>query len=423
MKLIWFAQFIPFPPHGGNVQRTFNLIRQASARHEMHLIALNLHGENEQKLHGYEAELKKCCATVKICELPFPWRGAHWWSEALFSPLFRVPFSNRALFSKCVFARWKDLLKTHPNALLHFDSIDLALYADAASGFRKVLNHHNCESAMAYRQAEREKNPVQKKYMLLQAAKLERAEQTQCPRFDVNLVVSEGDRRLLQAIQPNAHYHIVANGVDTQYFVPITSEPEAHSVIFTGLLGWGPNVSAMKFLVRDVWPHVKAKFPAARLYLAGKKPAKHVLAWPEEDSSITVVPNPDDMRPWLARATVCVCPIREGGGTRLKILDAMAMGKPVVSTTIGCEGLHVTPRENILIADTPQDFAAKMSDLFEDRELQRRLGANGRALVEGEYSWDRIGQQLEAAYRHALEVQSSAGAATNSQETSSGVSR
>jgi glycosyltransferase involved in cell wall biosynthesis len=403
MKLIWFSHFVPFPPRGGNLQRSFNLIRQASHSYEIHLIALNLQGEPSPHLRGYEAELKQYCESVDFCELPFAWRGARWWAEALCSPAFNTPFSCRALFSRTTRARWKQLLDAYPDALLHFDSIDLALYVDPAKDFRKVLNHHNCESAMAYRRAKNEKNPIQKKYMQMQAAKLANAERSLCARFDVNTVVSEQDRELLHAIQPEGHYHVVENGVDTNHFVPVITEVEAHSVIFTGWLGWSPNVSAMNFLVQRVWPEVKEKFLDVRLYLAGKNPPAHVLQWMKEDSSITVIPNPEDMRPWLARAAVSVCPILEGGGTRLKILDALAMGKPMVSTTIGCEGLRLTHGENILVADTPRDFAAALVQLFENEELRRRLGAAGRALVAREYCWERIGQQLAETYRCALQ--------------------
>jgi polysaccharide biosynthesis protein PslH len=401
MKIIWFSHFVPFPPRGGNLQRSFNLIRQASQFHEVHLIALNLQGEPPDQLRRYETELKQYCQSIELCELPFPWRGRRWWAEAMSSPLFKAPFSCRALFSRPILARWKQLLNAHADALLHFDSIDLALYADSANGFRKVLNHHNCESAMTYRQAGNERNPLRKKYMQLQATKLADSERSLCAAFDVNTVVSDQDRKLLQVIQPNGHYHVVENGVDIHHFVPSIAKVESRSAIFTGWLGWGPNISAMNFVVGRVWPEVKERYPDARLYLAGKNPPEHVLRWSKEDSSITVVPNPEDMRPWLARAAVCICPILEGGGTRLKILDAMAMGKPMVSTTIGCEGLRVTHGENILVADTPREFSNRLVQLFENEDLRRQIGAAGRALVEREYCWERIGQQLEKAYQRA----------------------
>jgi len=402
VKLIWFSHFVPFPPRGGNLQRSFNLIRQASRSNEIHLLALNLQGEPRAQTEEYAEALRQYCKSVEICGLPFPWRGARWWFEAAGSPAFSRPFSSRALFSKTILARWEMLLDAHPDALLHFDSIDLALYADSARNFRKVLNHHNCESAMAYRQAANEKNPIQRMYMRQQAAKLAADERTLCASFNVNVVVSDQDRKLLEAIQPDGRYYVVENGVDTDYFKPTADDPEPHTAIFTGLLGWGPNISAMEFLVRSVWPKVKERFHDARLYLAGKNPPEHVLAWPKEDSSIVVIPNPDDMRPWLARASVSVCPILEGGGTRLKILDALAMAKPVVSTTIGCEGLRVTHGKEILVADAPGNFADAIARLFESVELRGRIGAAGRELVEREYSWEVIGRQLEDAYAVAL---------------------
>jgi polysaccharide biosynthesis protein PslH len=402
MRLIWLSHFIPFPPRGGNLQRSFNLIRQASRSYEIHLLALNLHGEFSRQTEEYEEELKRYCKSVEICELPFPWRGSRWWFEAVRSPLFSRAFSCRALFSKANLERWQRLLNANPDALLHFDSIDLALYAEPAKNFHKVLNHHNCESAMAYRQAVNETNPIRRIYLQQQAAKLAAEERRLCAEFDVNTVVSDQDGELLRAIQPQATYQVVENGVDTEYFQPPNSEPEEHTAIFTGLLGWGPNVSAIEFMVHKVWPTVKSQIPDARLYLAGRNPPQHVRAFGEKDPSIAVIPDPEDMRPWLARASVSVCPILEGGGTRLKILDALAMGKPVVSTSIGCEGLRVTKGEHILVADTPEEFAAGIVQLFDNQKLRRRIGAAGRSLVEREYSWERIGAQLERAYRSAV---------------------
>ena len=264
MKLLWLSHFVPFPPRGGNVQRSYNLIRQAARSREVHLLALNLHGEPQEKLREYESALRSDCASVEFCALPYSWRGKRWWLEAAVSPLAGRAFSCRALLSPAALARWTNLLNAHPDALVHLDSIDLALYADAARSHRKVLNHHNCESAMAYRQAAKETNPVQRQYVKLQAAKLEAEERALCASFGANLVVSEQDQRLLEAIQPKGRYCVVANGVDTAFFRPAAAEPEPHSVVFTGMLGWGPNVSAMDFLFRRVWPKVKERFPGAR---------------------------------------------------------------------------------------------------------------------------------------------------------------
>lgn len=405
MKLIWFSHFVPYPPKGGNLQRSYNLIRQASRSCEVTLVALNFLGESPERLRSHAEELKKYCERVEFWELPYPWRGARWQAAALASPLFRVPFSCRALYSPDLRSRWEQVLRETPGALLHLDSIDLGLFVPSTKGFRKVLNHHNCESAMALRRAQREPNRLKKAFLALQARELRRMEKTICADFENNLVVSDEDANQLRAIQPRAHFSVVENGVDVSYFQPAQEQEEANTLAFTGLLDWYPNVSGIRFFVREIWPLVKSRFADARLYLAGKNPAEEVLACAHADANIVVIPNPDDMRPILARAAVCICPLLEGGGTRLKILDALAMGKPMVTTTIGCEGLRVTHGENILVADTPRDFADGIVQLFENQGLRRKIGAAGRALVEREYSWDKIGEQLRQAYRGPFETQ------------------
>jgi glycosyltransferase involved in cell wall biosynthesis len=377
-----------------------------SKSYEIILVALNFLAEPPQQLREHAKELRKYCASVEIWEMPHAWRGVRWWAELLWSPVFRDPFSCRALCSRPLLSQWEHKLALHAGSLLHVDSIDLALFARAANGFRKVLNHHNCESAMAYRWAQREPNPLKKAYLRVQARKLANLENSICANFDVNTVVSEQDLRLLRANHSKAHIHVVENGVDTGYFMPASKQEEPRSLIFSGSLDWQPNLSAIRFLIREVWPYIKTRYPGARLYLAGKNPPASLLRWAEHDSNIAVVANPDDMRPLLARAAVYVCPILEGGGTRLKILDAMAMARPVVSTTIGCEGLRVTHGENILIADAARDFADKVVQLLENKGLRNQLAQAGRALIEREYSWERIAHQLEQAYRCALEPES-----------------
>jgi len=252
---------------------------------------------------------------------------------------------------------------------------------------------------MAYRRAQKEPNLFKKAYLWHQARKLERLEQEICHQFDVNLAVSELDAQLLLSRDPRAHFHLVENGTDTSYYEPAAGSEEPRSLIFAGSLGWYPNVSAVQFFVREVWPLIKRGCAGVRFYVAGQRPPEPLVRWLKQDPNIVVVPSPEDIRPWIARAAVFVCPMLDGGGTKLKILDAMAMGKTVVSTAVGAEGLHVKHGENILLADAPQDFAREVLRALEDAALRRRIAAAGRILVEKEYSWEVIGGHLEQAYR------------------------
>jgi len=403
MKLLWLSHFIPYPPRGGSRQRSFSLIRHISAKHGTHLVALNMQGESPGRAAEYADELGRLCASVEIWEPPYRWRGARWWAQLAFSPFYRHPYGCRALWSPDLARRWEAKLKEHPEALVHFDSIDLALYFPPAAEHRKVLNHQNCESAMAERRAENEPNPLKQFYLRSQSRKLRRLEETLCHQFEVNLTVSELDKQTLLERNPRAHCHIVENGTDTDYFHPVDLPVEPNTLVFAGGLSWYPNVSGIQFFLREIWPILKQKSPGIRLYLAGRTPAAAIRQLAEGDPAITLVPDPEDIRPWVWKAAVFVCPIIDGGGTRLKILDALAMGKAVVSTTIGCEGLEVKPGEHVLVADTPQNFAGHVLLALQDEALRKQLGTNGRAVVEQLYSWETISRHLECAYSCALD--------------------
>ena len=402
MKLLWFSHFVPFPPRGGAHQRSFHLIVQASKSWRVALVAFNREGHDPARLAEYQPELRKHCERVEFWELPIRWRSPLWWARLAWSPLYPEPYGCRSLWSPGLAARWKQTLDRLRPALVHFDSIDLGMFAPAAEGFRKALNHHNCESAMAYRRAEKEPNPLKKAYLWHQARKVERLERELCPRFDVNLAVSQLDVQTLQQGSPKAHFHVVENGTDTDYFRPASKNyEEPDSLIFAGSMNWYPNLSAIRFLVREVWPLITRKLPEARLYLAGQTPPRWVTDLGKADPRIIVVSSPMDIRPWIARAAVFVCPILDGGGTKLKILDALAMGKAVVSTSIGCEGIRVRPGENILVADSAPDMADAILEVLSDNNLRAKLGSAGRSLVERAYTWDVIGAHLEQAYRSA----------------------
>ncbi|MBZ5515140.1 MAG: glycosyltransferase [Acidobacteriia bacterium] len=403
MKLVWLSHFIPFPPRGGSRQRSFNLIRHISRRYETHLVALNMQGETRERATEYASELRKYCVEVEIWDPPYRWRGARWWAQLALSPFYHHPYGGRALWSPALGRRWEGVLAGNPDALVHFDSIDLALYFPPAAGVRKVLNHHNCESAMSERRAAREPNPLKRVYLRQQARKLRRLEEETCHQFDINLTVSELDTRTLLQRNPQAHCHVVENGTDTEYFHPSGTAPEPNTLIFAGGLSWYPNVSGIQYFARDIWPLLKRQSPGIRWYLAGRSPAAAVIQVAKSGPDITLVPDPQDIRPWIWKAAVFVCPIIDGGGTRLKILDALAMGKAVVSTTIGAEGLDVTPGEHLLVADTPADFAGSVAQALADDNLRQRLAACGRALAERLYSWGMVSQHLEEAYRCALD--------------------
>lgn len=217
----------------------------------------------------------------------------------------------------------------------------------------------------------------------------------------MNAVVCEEDRLRLMERDSTAHFLVVENGVDTDYFRPVGGPEEKRTAIFTGTLDWQPNLSAIRYLSREIWPQVKQECPDAKLILAGKNPPAEVFRLAGAISGVEVFANPSDMRPLLARAGVYVCPLLEGGGTRLKILDAMAMAKAVVSTTIGREGLRVRTEQDILRRDDADEFASGLLRLFREDGFRAEVGQSARGVAEREYSWVRMGGQLKTAYECA----------------------
>ena len=208
------------------------------------------------------------------------------------------------------------------------------------------------------------------------------------------LVASEADARYLRGIAPGARLAIVPNGVDTAYFTPAKQDELSLDLLFVGNMAYPPNRDAVLYFYRQVFPAVLKSCPEARLVVVGKNAQADILAL-QEDRSVVVTGYVADVRPYLTGAAVVICPVRFGAGTRIKILEAMAMGRAVVSTVIGCEGLDVVSGEDILIADNHDEMAAVIVDLLKNREQARRIGLNAVETVKRKYDFAVIGQQLE----------------------------
>lgn len=404
MKLIWLGHFIPYPPIGGAHQRSYNLLKQASRRHDVVLVAFNRPAVSQSVLDSYRAALEPFCAEIHFWDLPYRWKGLRWWTGLARNALQELPYSCEIYRSHALLARWQAILDAHPDATIHVDTSDLAVFAYAAQhrqGRRVVLNHHNCESAMSKRRASLERNPAKKLLLSAQARKQETLERTLCGRVAVNTMVSALDGQSLHSICPTAHVHVVENGTDTSYFVPNPDGIEPNSLVFAGSMNWYPNISGLRFFRERIWPRLKTAVPGLRLYLAGFSPGAEMKQWAAAEPALTLVANPPDIRPWIARGSVFVCPIVDGGGTRLKLLDAMSAGKAIVSTKIGAEGLNLEHGTHALIAASEDDFVESTIAVLRSPDLRQSLARNARAFVEQTFSWEIIGRSLETAYRCA----------------------
>lgn len=403
MRVLWISHLVPYPPKGGVQQRSYYLLREAAKRHELDFVALAqpAHQANEAELAQAEDALSEFCRDVETC-----------WIRSDLSPWGRPRLLAKTLVSSRPYdVNWLEegSLTSHLRQrsaayeLLHVDTLGLTPYTQSFPDTPFVLNHHNVESQMMSDRADQQSNVLKRLYMRREAEKLRRWEVGWCPRAGVNLVVSPLDRQRLLEVAPRARVTVVENGVDTEYFRP-ESPPEEQDghLVFVGGMGWYPNRDAMLWFVREIWPRLRRADPNRVAKLVGRDPPEEVRRAAREEG-LEAPGFVDDIRPIVDRALAYVCPIRMGGGTRLKILDALAMATPLVATGFAVEGLGLEAGKHFLRAETPEEYATQIRRLEADASLRRSLAEAGRELVEERFAWAAIGAHLESAYQSACD--------------------
>ncbi|MDQ3898983.1 MAG: glycosyltransferase [Actinomycetota bacterium] len=263
-----------------------------------------------------------------------------------------------------------------------------------------VLDEHNIEYDILYRTFRGGTGLGRKLYNYVEYRKLRREERAVWRKFDGCALTSVRDQRLLCRDVPAARTVVAPNGVDTHFFRPGDTPPEPMTLVFFGAIDYYPNTDGVLFFLREVLPRLKQRYPALKLLIVGPSPPEAITRWAGDDIAITGFV--EDVRPYLARGAVIIVPLRIGGGTRLKIVEAMAMGKAIVSTTLGAEGIDVTDEQDILLADSAAAFAAQVGRLLDDPALARRLGAAARRLVERRYDWHGSVRKLEGLCQGVL---------------------
>jgi len=401
MKILWISHILPYPPKGGVTQRSYNLIQEVSKRNEVFLFAINQRAwlPTEQEVLKAKVEFERFCNLVKIFELPSD-KSKFAWYKLVIKSLFKKDgyTVNWTKLNKIVI-KLKKFFDDHRVDVVHFDTIGLAYYERyIPKGIFKVLNHHNIESLMMLRRAKNEKNLIKKIYFYIEGIKLREYEKKMCPLFNINLVVSDLDKERLLSIIPDLNIDIIPNGVDINYFKPLKINFKKKNIIFAGSLDWYPNDDAVIYFIKDIWPIIKKRYQTVTFTIIGRNPSNRVRKLVEKDAFLRLTGFVDDVRPFFNEAEVYVCPIRDGGGTKLKLLDAMAMGKAIVTTRVGAEGLDVENERHVVIADDPKNFALQISRLFENPSFGEYLGKNARQLVEDKYSWEIIGKKLNNIY-------------------------
>lgn len=418
LKILWLSHVVPYPPRGfGVLQRAHHLVREVASYHDLYLVAFvqnKLLASTFPTIHAGLEESKRVlsefCRHVEFIPIPSEQHrlGLAWLAA---SSLVRLdPSTLNWLKSSAMTSALKRLTGENAFDLAHFDTISLASYLPMVSNRASVLDHHSIESHMLLRRAAKEPNLLKKLYFWQEGLRLANYEKRVCPQFDANITCSELDsHRLHKLIGNTSRISEIPNGVDVNYFKPLDVTVVPESMVFVGNLSWYPNRDAMLYFAEQLWPLIRERFPNALMDVVGANPPKSLMALAERDSQFRVHGFVDDVRPFIAKAAVYICPIRDGGGTRLKILDALAMGKAVLAHPIACEGLEVTENKNILIATEPMEYLTHLEQLFGNASYRQTIGDAGRDLIIREYSYTSIGRRLAQLFGDLVDVRNSTG--------------
>ena len=410
MRILYVSHFIPHPPTGGASLRNFNIIKGLARDNHVHLVTFTQRDRHptSARVEKSRAALEVFCEEIEILEVPTDSSRLRWYGMLLANLLSLEPYSTWRFRSAAFERALGAMLDRHTFDVVHVDTIALAWCHHLLRGLPAVLNHHNVESTLLERRAASSRNPASRFYIGLQARKLRRAEADALTRFDGNVSVSEVDSADLRRLAPGVVVREVPNGTDTQFFRAELEVGTIPALVFAGSMGWYPNADAMVLFAANIWPMIREAVPGVEMHLIGSKAPAEVVRLAERDSRFKVLGFVDDVRPTIRDAAVYVVPIRVGGGTRLKILDAMAMGKAIVSHPVGAEGIAVTDGVDIVIAEEPEAFAARVIELLRDSTRREALGRAARETAVARYSWDRIVPGLVRFYREVASAKQGA---------------
>ena len=400
MNILWLSHLIPYPPKGGVLQRSFNLIKELSKHHKIYLICFSqksLHSTDEKRQEALDG-LAQVCEIVGVYDIKSDYSQWGQYGLALKSIFTVDPYTVNWIKNPIVGKNIESAIKEHDIDLVHFDTISWGSYLNNVGGCRKVLNHHNIESHMMLRRVPQESSYIKKLYYFQEGLKLKLYEKRICKRFDLNITCSNDDSARLLKSTPDLLVDDIPNGVDLDYFYPLDGKQKPSSLIFAGGMSWYPNVAAMEYFTQKIWPVLIKEIPDTSMTVVGRNPPSWLKDFAERQSNFTVTGFVDDVRQYIDRAAVYVCPITDGGGTKLKILDALAMGKALIAHPIACEGIDVVDGVNVLFATTPEEYIEKIKLLFRDEQFRNKLGTNGRKLIEEKYSFVSIGNKLSGLY-------------------------
>jgi polysaccharide biosynthesis protein PslH len=389
MKILWVKNDFLHPTDRGGQIRTLETLRRLHRNHEIHYVGY----EDPSQPEGVRRAGEYSSYAYPV-NRPVPRRGSPAFFGQLGANLFSdLPLAVGRYRSEQMGGLLKTLIQQH-----RFDSIVcdfLSVAPNIPEMNRAVLFQHNVETMIWRRHAEHASGFLKRNYFQMQASRMFEIERKICRASRHVIAVSRNDAAQMKELFGIDRISEVSTGVDLDYFRRPAGATRRHDLVFVGAMDWLPNIDGARFFINEVLPLIRGRRPGCTLVLAGRSPVPEIRQFAEKDPLIQVTGSVPDIRPYLWEAGASIVPLRIGGGTRLKIYEAMASGVPVVSTRIGAEGLEVTDGRDIALADTPQAIADRCLGLLDDPELAARQASAALELVTSHYSWERVGRDFE----------------------------
>jgi sugar transferase (PEP-CTERM/EpsH1 system associated) len=405
MNVLWLNAGLLLPLDKGGKLRTWHLMRHLARRHDITYLCFAAAGQPRADVEG----MREVAARVVTVPRTDASKGSlAFYADAARYLLNRAPYAVAKYRSRAYADALASLLREESFDLVVCDFLPPIVNLPADLPCPSVLFTHNVEAEIWRRHAETASLPLKRLLMHGQWSRMLAFERAALDRFDLVLAVSDADRATFERLYPSKGraYHVVPTGVDTEYFAPRTSHVTPSHVardkhlVFTGSMDWLPNEDGMLYFCREILPRIRQVEPDVTVSIVGRAPTPAVQRLAQE-RGVEVTGRVEDVRPHIAGGSVYIVPLRIGGGTRLKIFEAMSMAKAVVSTTVGAEGLPVTPGRDIVIADEPARFAQAVVHLLRSETDRRRLEAAARQLVVDRYDWSAVSREFEAALDRA----------------------
>jgi polysaccharide biosynthesis protein PslH len=396
MNALWLNAGLLLPLDKGGKLRTWHLMRHLARRHHITFLSFADPSTTPEDLDG----MLEVCRALETVPRTDPSKGTwRFRADAARYITHPVPYAIAKYRSAAYRRRLSNLLRQRRFDVIVCDFLVPLVNMPDELPCPTVLFTHNVEAEIWRRHAATASPAVARMFLRQQWRRMLRFERRALARCDLALAVSHADVATFSRLYPGAArrpMHVVQTGVDTEYFTPATTATRHAHLVFTGSMDWLPNEDAMLYFVHDILPRIRADEPSTTLSIVGRHPTAAVRRLADQ-AGVEVTGRVEDVRPYIARSEVYVVPLRIGGGTRLKIFEAMAMGRAVVSTTIGAEGLPVTPGTDIVVADDADSFAGAVVHLIRERVHRQRIEAAARQLVVERYDWNAVAHDLEQA--------------------------